>query len=95
MNTSTKPEAEFKYADTGSGESLVVTRATKMEAYAVEYKDGAGQSQVRLAFRDPKGSTVWLAQKQIQGANVVMPANDWFRAALNKKLETNKEPESI
>ena len=86
----------YVFEDAVNGEVQSVTKVAKLEPYLVEYKDGQGQTQVRLVFSLPGTDFAWIVQKQIQGAHVVTQANEWFRKAMAKRLgAAPAKPESI
>jgi len=96
MSDNVIPKPEYKFDDApGGGEAMVVTRLAELKPYLVEYKDGRGETQTRVAFHLPGSEFVWMLQKSIQGSHVVTQANDWFKKGFQKKLATSKPLESV
>ena len=93
MSTATTPVPEFKFEQDSSQDAKVVSKAAPVEAYLVEYKDGEGKVQTRIAFRLDK--TMFIIQERIHGSLVVTPAVDWFNNSFTALVEENQEPESI
>jgi hypothetical protein len=83
MTSIPKPE----YHSGPGSEAKVVDRAAKLDTYMVEYKDGEGKKQVRLAFVVPGSKTTFIVNSSIAGKAVVTTANPWFHKALSDLLE--------
>jgi hypothetical protein len=72
-----------------------VKRVTALDAFLVEYVDGDGKVQTRVAFRIPKSEEVILVQERIQGNHVVVAATNWFKKAFCAKIDRAGKVESV
>jgi len=65
-----------------------VTGALPVEAYLVQYTDGASKKCVRLVFKVPGAKDCFILQEKIQGSYVATAGTSWFNEALSQKLVT-------
>jgi hypothetical protein len=90
MSSIQQPAGSYKFGQQ-TGTPRTIKNATKLEPYLVDFTDGEGRDQVRVAFRVPDSAHFFIVQEKIQGSFVVTRANDWFNKGLSAKLSKGVE----
>ena len=85
----------FKFANAEGDAPKSIKRIDALETFIVEYIDGAGKEQVRIAFRVPDSQQVIVLQERISGTNVATMAHPWFNKAIQEKMEPEEGAPSI
>lgn len=80
-------KAGFVFGDADEDRPNMVTGMLPMQAYLVQYNDGEGKKQVRIALRPQGSPTTFLLQNRIQGAFVATEAVAWFNKEMLRALK--------
>lgn len=64
-----------------------VTGVSPVEAFLVQYTDGASKKCVRLVFKVPGAKDAFILQEKIHGSFVATAGTAWFNDALTSKLQ--------
>jgi hypothetical protein len=66
-----------------------------VKAYLVKFVGADGKVGNRLAFQPEGSEMVFNLQEKISGMHVATQAAAWFKNSFNKKLNADKEVESV
>lgn len=76
--------AKFEFGEAPGSAPNTIKGMHKLDPFLVKYIDGAGKEQVRIGFKTEESDSVFILQERIQGVNVAVNANPWFRKAFKK-----------
>ena len=79
-------KAGFVFGESKDEGPNKVNGIQKVEAFLVQYTDGASKKCVRLAFKVPGIDQAFLLQEKIQGQHVATGGTTWFNTAFSSKL---------
>jgi len=89
MSASVQATKGFKFEDSKeAAQPKTVVGILPVDTFLVNYTDGEGKTQVRLAFKTKDSDAVFLLQEKIGGQPVATSANGWFNDAFNSKLQS-------
>lgn len=85
-------KAGFVFGESKDEGPNKVNGVVPVEAYLVQYTDGASKKCVRLVFKAPDAKEAFILQEKIQGSYVATVGTSWFNDALGAKLKApNKD----
>lgn len=79
-------KAGFVFGESAEEGPNKVTGVQPVDAFLVQYTDGASKKCVRLVFKVPGAKDAFILQEKIQGSFVATAGTSWFNESLLNKL---------
>ena len=83
-------KAGFVFGESKDEGPNKVNGVVPVEAYLVQYTDGASKKCVRLVFKAPGAKEAFILQEKIHGSYVATVGTSWFNDAINAKLNKSE-----